>query len=212
MSPAYPYAGGYRVVPVMQPGMTRRGASEGLVLGADGLRSFVGLFSDTSMDAVLEEISGAAQELVGAYTGIPLGGTPVEDFFPPAPSGRVLLLSQRGRLAAGSVAARYVGQDGTDQDIATTALYVDETTEPPRITLLDAAPAAELYNPHAQNPLVIAYKMADFGGFGQDSMRMTITEIVQVLYFARGEGNVPDARALDRIVMHACRHLQRSPV
>ena len=58
-----------------------------------------------------------------------------------------------------------------------------------------------------ENPLSVAFNTAGFSDFGEASLKLAVLQIVQTLYYSRGEG-MPDARALDRILAFACQSLQ----
>ena len=65
----------------MRPSKTQRGAHTDLVVAASELRDFLGLFSDTSQDTLIEELSAGAQEKIGNFLGYPVGVVPVTDYY-----------------------------------------------------------------------------------------------------------------------------------
>lgn len=198
-----------RGINLVRPGHTVRGAHGDLLVAPAGMRDFLGLFSDTSQDTVLEDLSAFAQEKVGDFIGVPVRKVDVTDYFPASGPGAILELSQlEGLDTTATTTVSYQDAARAKQTIDSANWFLDSSASPWRVVLLDDAPAAGDMSDKVQNPLSVVYKTAGFDDFGEGSIKMAIMEICQALYYARGEG-MPDARATDRIVAFACRSLQR---
>ena len=112
----------------VRPATVRRGAHGTLLLAPATMRDYLGLFSDASQDAVLEELSAFAQEKIGDFVGVSLGAISVTNYFPPSGPGAVLELSEAEQLNATSVAVTYQDSSRSVQTLDAADWLLDGST------------------------------------------------------------------------------------
>lgn len=169
--------------PLRTASATQAGADA--VLSVEELRAELGLFGDTSQDALVVRARDAAVGTVERILGYPIMPKSVTEYF--AGWASRLLLSIRG---GSGHAVNYQAQAGQQSALASSAWHLDESDHVPALAF-QPVPVHELSEVVA-GPVSVAYQHSPAQDFQFAAVRQSVVMLVQACYFNRMGQGIPE--------------------
>ena len=191
----------------LRPGRTTT-AKVGLpYMRAADLREYVGLgdrlHGDDSQDALLEDLSRAAQDRLEAEIGYALGSVSVTDRFPRWVRGVPLELSQP--LGVSPIQKETVVAT-LDTGLSAPKYSRDDSSSPPWLWPEETVALTEFI----RWPVAVSYTSIMFDLSGESAVARAIGNLVNVYFFQRSDPLSFDASGLARALHGEIGHMRRS--
>ena len=175
----------------VQRSFTRRAALDPTaapLVTAETLRNHLGLYTDTSHDALLEDYLLAAMERVGDEIGEQLQGLEITDVYPRAGT---LELSSRAVTTGTTITVRgRLSESPTTLTPITEGWFLDPSARPPLIVFESNPSLTDKY----MNPLEVTYTPSGITEQTKDTFQIqeALKYIVSVHFENRGTGILPE--------------------